>query len=246
MRSPSLLATALFTLLAAQTARAQDPSPEEAASRADSALACLGPVQSQLNTHVRLLREAKEQLGSRDAAVRADAARAVISLEQRLDDLGEALRACVPRSARLETRVEVRERTGVEADVAERNAATQEVERDVALRRLVHVVVGERVDGRGTVPADAIRRSVREVAGRFEQCYEGFLERGALQTGTAIVSFTVTGSGRVERTTVEQNTLRDARFASCLRSAASRIRIRSGASGGDARFAYTLRFGTSR
>ncbi len=107
-------------------------------------------------------------------------------------------------------------------------------------------MVGERVDGRGTVPADAIRRSVREVAGRFEQCYEGFLERGALQTGTAIVSFTVTGSGRVERTTVEQNTLRDARFASCLRSAASRIRIRSGASGGDARFAYTLRFGTSR
>lgn len=245
MRSPPLLAVAL-TLFAVQDARAQDPTPDEAEARASSALACLGPVQSQLTTHVRLLREAKQQLESRDAAVRADAARAVISLEQRLDDLGEALRACVPRSARLEPRVEVHERTGAEANVAERNAATQVVERDVALRRLVHVVVGERVDGRGNAPPDAVRRSVREVAGRLEQCYESFLERGALQTGTAILSFTVTGNGRVERTTVEQNTLRDTRFASCLRSAAGHMRIQSGASGGDARYAYTLRFGTSQ
>lgn len=228
------------------TSNAQDLSTAEADSRASAAIDCLTPIQRRLTSHIQLLREAKAQLASSDGVARADAARAVVSLEQRVMALGEALRNCVPSSASLEPEVRVQDRTGSEAAVGERNDATPDIERDVALRRLVHVVVAERVDGAGQAPADTVRRAVRGIGDRLQRCYEQFLENGALQSGTAILSFTIDGRGRIVRPRVEQNTLRDSGFSSCLRQAARRMRANSGSVGGDARYSYTLRFGTEQ
>ncbi len=244
MRLRTLPFLALFaTCLVHLPAMAQDPSPEQAAARASEAAACLAPLARRLEVTIQLLEDTRAQLRSSDAQVRRDAAAAVVSLEQRIDGLAEAIRGCVPRSARLETTTRVVDRQGVDARVGEQNAATQVIERDVPLVRDVHVVVAERVDGHGTVDPSLVRRAIRGVGSRLQQCYGRFLERGAFAPGQAIVAFTVTPSGGLQRVRVEGVTIDDRNFRRCLQSAASRMRIGGVALGGDARYAYTLRFG---
>ncbi|MEM9073287.1 MAG: AgmX/PglI C-terminal domain-containing protein [Myxococcota bacterium] len=239
MRSLPLI---LLALAFSSSALAQ-PDVSAARSRATQTIDCLRPLQSELRTTVQLLREARDQMNTSDAEARQDAARAVSALEQRLHRLAERIQSCVPEEASLEPRTVIQERTGSDARVGVENQATSETERGTALTRNVHVEVGERVDGHGSIAAAEVRRMVSRIGSRLDRCYGQLVERGALQTGTAILAFTVTPSGRIRRVTTERVTLGDSRFHRCLRRAGQSIRASTAAMGGDVRFAYTLRFG---
>lgn len=245
MRFSSLLATSLlFVSVLGARASAQDAASEaQARSRSAQAIACAERVHRDLGRQVQLLREARAQLDSSHADARRDAAHMVESLEQRIDDLGEALRACVPRRARLEPVVQVQEHTGTEAAVGQENAHTQRVEGDVALSRYVHVEVGERVDGHGQLAAGEVRSMMRQIGSSLERCYDGLAERSHLERGTLVLAFTVDSRGRVQRVRVEAQQIGDSTFNRCIRHAGQRMRARSTPRGGDVRFAYTLRFG---
>ncbi|HJL24086.1 MAG TPA: AgmX/PglI C-terminal domain-containing protein, partial [Polyangiaceae bacterium LLY-WYZ-15_(1-7)] len=194
-------------------------------------------------TALELLRDARQQLNAPYEDVRNDAARAVESLEQRIDDIGEAIRACLPRTSRLEPRTVVQEPTGTEARVERENDATRDVERDARLGEYVRVVVGERVDGMGQLSAGAVRSMVRGVSSRLERCYGELVERGALERGTLILTFTIDERGRPRRVTIDQQQVGDTRFARCVERAGRRLRASTPPSGGEVRYSYTLRFG---
>ncbi len=245
MRFP-LLSVVVAASIFAPTASAQNrPNVAHARTRAASALQCLERAQSALRTHIQLLREAQEQLGDSHQDVRDDAARAVESLEQRIDDIGERIRACLPHTSHVETRVVVRDPTGAAANVGQENPATHVVERDAQLAPYVRVQVGERVDGHGTLQDAVVRTMVRRIANRLDQCYGELVERGALETGTAVLSFTVNTSGAVRRVLVEDVRIGSRRFRRCVQRAGQSLRAGAGANGGDATFAYTLHFGPS-
>lgn len=230
------------SLAAPLTVHAQPPNVDEARSRAMREVTCLERVQREVTTQVQLLREAHEQLSAPYEDVRNDAARAVEAIEQRLDELAEAMRACLPRASRLEAREVVREPSGSAAAVAVPNPATEVVEQDVQLSGYLTVRVGERVDGYGRLPASAVQSMIRGAAGRIAQCYGDFVEREALEAGTIILAWTVDASGRIQRVTIEQQQIGDVAFARCVERAASTMRG-TRPSGGDVRYAYTLRFG---
>ena len=242
MRSSIALALALAGTSLAIPVHAQSPNVDEARSRAMREVTCLERVQREVTTQVQLLREAHEQLSAPYEDVRNDAARAVEAIEQRLDELAEAMRACLPRASRLEQREVVREPTGSAAAVAVPNPATEVVEQDVQLSGYLTVRVGERVDGFGRLPASAVQSMIRGAAGRIAQCYGDFVEREALEAGTIILAWTVDASGRIQRVTIEQQQIGDVAFARCVERAASTMRG-TRPSGGDVRYAYTLRFG---
>jgi TonB family protein len=235
----SLAALSLSTFAAAQD---DAPDPEEARSRAHRTIDCLERVNRDLETTTRLLREAARQTRASDPAARQDAARMVVSLQQRVADLARATKQCVPEEAHLEPQTRIREPTGNEAAVREANDLPS-VERDAQLTSNVHAEIGQRVDGTGNVPDDAIKRGIRGIAPRLERCYERLVDRGALQSGRLELAFTVTTSGRVRRVSVENSSLGSRSFNRCVQAAGRRIRPGAGASGGDTRYSYVLHFG---
>lgn len=240
MRSLLLLSLASASLGVLPTpAQSQDTDARQRAARD---LACVEQQQRALATQIQLLREAQAQLGASQQDVRADAARAIESLEQQIVRIAEALRACLPASARLEPQVVERGPTGAAAAVAEANPATEVVERDAALASYLKAEIGERVDGTGRLPASTVRSMVRSAAGRLSRCYDDYVERAALAAGTVILTWTVDPTGRVQRVALEQVRIGDSDFARCLERAATSMRG-SRPSGGAVRYSYTLRFG---
>ena len=239
-------AVVLVALVLSPLAIAQDGQdglpPGEARTRATRTVDCLERVERELTTTMRLLRDAARQTESGDAAVARDAATTVVSLEQRVADLSRALKACVPEAAQLRPQTVVQEPTGVEAAVGEANDIPA-VERDTELSRNVHVIIGHRVDGTGTVPHANIKRGVRGISSRLERCYAQMVDRGALTSGQLDLTFSVTTDGRVRDALVERSTIDDGRFQNCVRYAGRRIRPGTISRGGDARYTYTLRFG---
>ena len=244
-RSGSAVLCAAFVLGSlSPIAAAQTPDASEARNRATRAVDCLERVQAQLNTAVGLLRDAARQTRSGDAAERNDAAAAVVSLEQRIATLSRSVKDCVPQEARLEPRTVVREHTGNEAAVASENSLPA-VDRNQRLSRNVLAIVGERVDGQGTVPDANVRSAIRDVAPRLERCYGRLVDRGALETGELVLAFTITTAGRIRDVTVEGATISNGGFQRCVASAGRRLRPGTIARGGNARFAYKLKFGGS-
>ncbi len=241
-----LLLALTFAATSATSAEAQPPDVAAARGRAARAIDCVARLHRTLGTQLQLLREAQAQLNVSDTELREAAAHTVQSIEQRIDDLGEQLRACVPRSARLETQVRVEEHSGAEAAVGQENAHTQRVEANAALTQYVHVQVGERVDGHGQLPATTVRQMVHGIGARLGQCYDHLAERSSLERGTLVLSFTVDGRGRVQRVRVEAQHIGDSNFNRCVRHAGQRMRAGASPSGGDVRYAYTLRFGPAR
>lgn len=256
MRTLALLLT--FSALTA-TASAQDPSPDQAiaqvsavADRIAAELACVRARHADLIRTVDLMREAQAQMARSQSGSRAhqDARDAIRSLSQRAIEIERAAIACrsEPSAAAASgapiggviTRREPL--TGSAAAVAQPNAATRVVERDAVLSPNVKAIVGEQVDGEGTVDAGVVRASVRGVASRLSRCYDRLVERGALARGTVILVFTIEPSGRVTEIRTEQNRLGNNAFAQCLRTAARHMHSSRGAAGGDATFSYTLQF----
>lgn len=243
MRALPIWALMLATGTAAG-ATAQDLGPTEARARAARAIDCLEPLLTRLTTTLRLLREAQAQLDAPGENARRDAAHAIVSLEQQIDDLGESLRSCVPHGSRLEPHHRVEGPSGADARVGHENPATHELERDVQLTTNVRVAIGERVDGHGSLPGQDVRRMVSRIGGRLESCYGELVDRGALQHGQLVLAFTVDASGRVQRVSVEASTISNRRFQQCVERAGQSIAPGATPTGGDVRFAYTLRFGS--
>lgn len=229
-----------LVLMIPALAHAQQPADVDGArARAPREIDCVQRQLSELRDTVQLLREAQAQLGASQSDLREAAAQSIVSLEQRIGRISDALQSCVPE-ARTETRV--REHTGAVARVGQQNPATQVVESDTQLSTYVKVVRGERVDGHGTIAGSEVQRMFRRIGSRIERCYGSYVDRNALESGTAILSFTITTSRRVRSIRVEQ-AMGDATFQRCLRNAGRAIRASAPAVGGDVQFAYTLRFG---
>lgn len=236
------LPVAFAVLLVPSLALAQNADPEAVRTSAGRTIDCLERVNHDLENTMRLLRDASRQTLSTDANARRDAAQMVTSLQQRVADLSRALRDCVPEEAQLNPRTVVREPTGTEASVREHNDIPS-VEQDARLADNVHAIVGQRVDGTGHIDDAAVKRGIRSAAGRMERCYEQLVDRGALQSGQLNLIFTITNRGAVRGVRVERSSIDNRRFNRCVQAAGQRIRPGAGASGGDVRYSYTLRFG---
>lgn len=243
MRVMRVLSVAI-ALLVPSLALAQDPDPGAARASAQRTVDCLERVNHDLEATMRLLRDAARQTESTSANARRDAVHMVTSLQQRAADLARALKDCVPEDAHLTPQTVVREPTGNEASVREHNDIPS-VEQDARLADNVHAIVGQRVDGTGHIDDAHVKRGIRVAAGRMERCYEQLVNRGALQTGQLNLVFSITSRGRVRGVRVERSTFDNARFDRCVQNAGEHIRPGAGASGGDVRYSYTLRFGSS-
>jgi TonB family protein len=230
-------------LLVPSFAAAQDaPSPAEARDRASQTIDCLERVNHDLENTMRLLRDARRQTQSSNTQARTDAAHMVVSLQQRVADLARTLKDCVPEEAHLNPRTVVQEPTGAEAEVREAGDIPS-VEQDEQLSRNVRILVGQRVDGTGTIDDAVVKRTVRTASDRLDRCYGQLVNRGALTTGEARLVFTIRGRGRVRNVRLEESSIDNRRFQRCVESAGRRMRAASGARGGEARFSYRLRFG---
>jgi len=239
------LPVVFVALLAASLAAGQDTDPEAARTSAGRTIDCLERVNRDLESNMRLLRDASRQTRSTNPAARRDAAQMVVSLQQRVADLARALKECVPEDAHLEPRTVVQEPTGNEAAVREHNDIPS-VEENARLADNVHAIIGQRVDGTGSIDEAHVKRGIRTAAGRMERCYEQLVNRGALQTGQLNLVFSITPRGSVRGVRVERSTISNSRFTRCVQAAGRRIRPGTGASGGDVRYSYTLRFGPAR
>ena len=238
------LPVAFAVLLVPSLALAQEPDPEAARVSAGRTIDCLERVNHDLENTMRLLRDASQQTRSTSANARRDAAHMVTSLQQRVADLSRALKDCVPEDAHLTPRTIVQEPTGNEASVREHNDIPS-VEQDARLADNVHAIIGQRVDGTGHLDDAHVRRGIRSAAGRMERCYEQLVNRGALQTGQLNLVFSITPRGSVRGVRVERSSIDNRRFNRCVQAAGQRIRPGTGATGGDVRYSYTLRFGPS-
>ncbi len=237
--------------VAAQDAPEAIAATQAVADRLEREWACVRDKQRELVRTVELMREARAQMARSPSGSRAhaDALAAIESLRQRAVRLEREAIACRTEpsaAARADAPpegvvVRTEQPSAAERAVAERNPATRVIERDVLLAGSVHAVVGEQVDGRGTVDAQAVRRAIRAAAPRISRCYDRMVDRGALQRGTIILAFDVEPGGRVTAIRTEQNSFRNQAFAQCVRGAARGLRVAGGASGGDATISYTLR-----
>ncbi len=231
-------------LLVPSLALAQEPDPDAARTSAQHTVDCLERVNHDLERTMQLLRDAARQTQSTSENARRDAAHMVTSLQQRIADLSRGLKDCVPEDAHLTPRTVVREPTGNEASVREHNDIPS-VEQDARLADNVHAVIGQRVDGTGHIDDAHVKRGIRAAAGRMERCYEQLVNRGALQSGQLNLIFSITPRGSVRGVRVERSTFDNRRFNRCVQAAGQRIRPGTGATGGNVRYSYTLRFGPS-
>lgn len=232
-----LIACVFFATLSSSPGFAQSP-----AQQASHAIACVSEHNRELTRQIQLMREARDQLRASDAEIRQAAEQMIISIQQRMNELAEAIQACVPESAQLRTETRVETPQGTAAAVAQENEATEVVERDQRISSAVQARVGQRVDGRGTIPASRVRSMVRTMGPGLDRCYDQLVDRGALVQGELIVAFTVTFNGRIDRVTIEGQRIGDGRFANCVRREARGMAAAQPAAG-DVRYAYTLRFG---
>jgi hypothetical protein len=240
-------------------AHAQDREVEAAlaetrtvAERVAREASCLAGKEADLRRIVQQMEDATRQIESpaSSADARRDGRLALTALSQRAIRVERAILEC-----RTELSAHARRPGPPEGvttghaplhpndeAVALENDATRVVERDAVLQPNVGVVVGEQVDGTGTLQPEEVRAAVRDAASLFSRCYDQLVDRGALTRGNIIVTFRVTGSGQTTQARAGHGNLTDSRFVSCMSAAARRIRVSSAPHGGDAVYSYTLRF----
>jgi TonB family protein len=256
------LPAALASLALPALALAQGTSDPAAASaevravaeRVEAEIACLGRVQTELRRVLRQIDEARAQMSSARASDRdrADARASIESLSQRAVELVRRVPACRSQLSRAASTAApvggvIVRRQGLEGNasaVGAENPATDVVERDTPLAENVGVVVGERVDGYGTLDAAVVRAAIRSIGAQLSQCYERTVGEGALREGSIILTFTVSSSGHVGRVETERSRF-SRRFDECVRDAGRHIQVGRAPSGGDVAYSYTLRFPSS-
>ncbi|MCC6873289.1 MAG: hypothetical protein IT378_03190 [Sandaracinaceae bacterium] len=209
---------------------------------------CLHARDRDMQEIMRLLADAERQRGSSDVTLRRAAEATIEALIARASDVQRQARTCaaggdLPSPG---TRVEERDAPpDSSADsVATDAPSLRVIESDASLASNVRVVRGEHVDGEGRFEPGAIRDAVHAIGSRVAQCYESYLDRGALDARELDLVFTVSsGSTSVRGVAIERSTFGDARLETCVRRAAEQIRPRQGPAGGEATFSYRLRFG---
>jgi len=242
-----------------------DAPPDVGAMNARAALlvdkllrltACLTEARSQAADAQLMIEQSARQAQdpNADPAVRRAARTTLRALEARLERIERGAQRCVEENGRggfvLGERQEpgVRyvdaEPTSAEARVARASPSLEVLERDVRLASGVRVARGERVDGRGRADAADVRGAFRRIAEDVRACWDAYAARRSDPQGEAQLVFTVRPPAELRRVRVEGSTIRDARFRRCLRAAGQKLRLPDGSvRGGDATYAYHLRFG---
>jgi hypothetical protein len=235
----ALLVLALPSLASAQDMSAADRT--RALERVRALAACVAQHRTDLERILALVREAEQQRErARDDRVRRDADAAIEALIARAAGVQRQARACVGGADLPSPGTSVVEHEAPpdpSADAIEDASGTvRAVEQNAPLSEHVHVVVGEQVDGGGTMDAAHVRAAMRSIAPRLERCAAG----GARQL--ELVFTFRNGSPRASGVTIEGTGSGDA-LASCVRQAGQALRVSRGPYGGVATFSYRLRFG---
>ncbi|MEM9189619.1 MAG: hypothetical protein AAGF12_10620 [Myxococcota bacterium] len=212
---------------------------------------CIREQAQRLERTLMLMNEAIAQMRNPSAGERArqDARDAIRSLRQRRVRIEREALGCrqpASRTARSDAPIEgvvyqPPSRDPAVERVGQPNSATHVVDENLTLGTNVRVVRGERVDGRGRIGDDAVRRAVRSMAPHLGRCYDRMVGRGALQRGQVMLTFTIDARGAIHRVRTDQSAF-PASFNRCLQTGARRGRTSPGPSGGSAQFSYTLAF----
>ncbi|MBX7195934.1 MAG: hypothetical protein K1X94_28020 [Sandaracinaceae bacterium] len=228
-------------------ARAQDVDPE-AVREVRELGRCIDEHHVHLDRLVHLIADAEARTTSSDPAVARDAREAITALVHRAHDVRAHLELCI-REAQIpgpdtETHV-VREGPAAgsaEAHVSEAGGTVQEVHSAEPIGTHVRVVSGERVDGRGTVPHEDLRRAVRAAGSAIDRCYETFLDRASAREGNVEISFAAV-DGTIREAAVESVGPFDGAFRTCVVSAVSSMQLHH--TSGRTVFAYVISVGGS-
>lgn len=240
----SLGTGSLGALSAPAVAGAQDvPGLPEALTVAR----CVHEQDQQIQRLVHLIEQAEQRAHAPGVAedVRRDARASIEALVDRIRQHAHESRQCVEHT-HIPVRVDEHVSETAPPDRAHESLAgdrgtVHEVEGEGALAADVRIVRGERVDGTGSAPDENVRSAVRAIGGRVSQCYSEYVDRAARRAGEIQLSFTVEGSGRATRASLESAGGFDAPLRQCLERAAREIRVPG--QHGRSVYAYTLRLG---
>jgi hypothetical protein len=228
----------LLPLLFFLPALAYAQSASDVSERVEREHACLVDVHARITRLKGLFEDAKKQLARAPSgsAAHRDAGRTIEVLEGKLSEAARDLLECLPRLADAPPvrHVEVVQ-TGEGGSVV-RESGRQK------LAENVHIVRGERIDGRGRHRAGVVARAVAAQGAELSRCHDQLSERRAFESGDVSLVFTIDERGATRDVVVEGARLGDAAFRSCVRAAGERIRA-AAAQGGPARYSFELRFG---
>jgi len=208
---------------------------------------CITEHQTHLSRLVRLITEAEGRTSSSDEAVARDAREAITALVHRAHDVRAHLELCIREaqipSAHVETHTthEAHAPGSPEDRVSEAGGTVQVVHPAESIGSHVRVVSGERVDGRGTVPHEDLRRSVRTWIGTgVDRCYASFMDRASARSGEVEITFAAV-DGAIREVAVERMGPFDAAFRTCAVQAVSGMQLNH--TSGRSVFAYVLTVG---
>ena len=127
-----------------------------------------------------------------------------------------------------------------EASVAGSGGTVSVIHPAESIAEHVRVVNGERVDGRGTVPAEDLRRSVRAFVGSgVEQCYDAYLDRVGATRGEIEFTFAAV-DGQIREVRVERASF-DTAMRTCVTRAVQGMSLAH--TTGRSVFSYVLQVG---
>jgi hypothetical protein len=106
----------------------------------------------------------------------------------------------------------------------------------------VRVVRGERVDGRGTVPHEDLRRAVRTTGAALDRCYAAYVDRASAREGSVELSFAAV-DGAIREVAVESVGPFDGALRTCVVQAVSAMQLHH--TSGRTVFAYVISLGGS-
>ncbi len=248
MNTPRIVAAALHALVfLCMTAVGGFASAQEPVTEVRELERCITEHQTHLSRLVRLIAEAEGRTSSSDEAVSRDAREAITALVHRAHDVRAHLELCIREanipSAQVGTHtVHQAHAPGSPEDrVSEAGGTVQVVHPAEAIGSHVRVVSGERVDGRGTVPHEDLRRSVRTWIGTgVDRCYASYLDRASARSGEVEVTFAAVDGG-IREVAVERMGPFDAAFRTCVVQAVSAMQLNH--TSGRSVFAYVLTVG---
>ena len=244
---PIAKTAALFVLLAsAILAPPQRASAQETGVRqAIEFSRCVTEEQTHLARLVQMIEEAQARTSSSDAAVARDARESIATLVHRAHDVRDRLAQCI-QSANIPAQpgAEVVRRTeaptGQEASVAASGGTVSVIHPAESIAEHVRIVRGERVDGRGTVPVEDLRRSVRAFVGAgIERCYNAYLDRVGATSGEIEFTF-ASVDGQIREVRVERASF-DAAMRTCVTRAVQGMSLAH--TSGRSVFSYVLEVG---
>ncbi|MCS6856926.1 MAG: hypothetical protein NZM37_04365 [Sandaracinaceae bacterium] len=247
---PQKLAVPLCALSALLQAH---PSPLKAqASERETALIaslrefdrCIGPHREHIGRLVRLAEEAEGRLRSQDPRVAQDAKEAIEAIFEQVENARLGIEQCLRRlpvtwSAQSPASLVSPRPGSLEERVAQPADSVRKIHADENIGRHTWVVIGERVDGRGSVSDEGVSHAIRTLGPRFDGCYEEQSARGGPRRGKVELSFSVV-DGRSREVNIEKSGPFDAQFRSCLMRALGAMQI-PGAKGRVV-FAYEIEF----